>query len=454
MLFKTIKQAIRYFRLWCPFNLNIIICVIIIYLLYPFLETNSYDSNTTLQYLRLLRNYIIFFALIIITLSVIITIIAWLYYIVLKWKNKSVPEFEFYKSNINANNDYYFELKIPKAYRPFLGFVKAKFIYDDHFITNSFAITSVKYKKGISLKNEYLYGKFKLDLPNIKEYKLKGVYIYFEDIFRFISLPTYQTINGYFYKKPTNIETSEILLSPKQTTTSEIRINELRRSEGDYLHFKNYETGDDIRRIIWKLYAKNKNLIVRVPEILEPFASELKVQISFYNSLFNIGVESKYSAPMLDYYKVKIWGIINQLLKQDLKLNLQFEKDLQLICEPDNKDKIEHTITTYNWQDTLPLSNFYNDNKVSLIILSSATPAFEVKNILQISSHNTQFIYVKLSDTFKPNIAAHWLKWIFFSGTNSKSSRIHDSWIFSPIKRRLIKNEKEIEKLLKMFTKI
>ena len=55
-------------------------------------------------------------------------------------------------------------------------------------------------------------------------------------------------------------------IEPKSTKNDDVRTNQLRKISGEWLEYKKYEATDDIRRIVWKVFAKNKELIVRKQE--------------------------------------------------------------------------------------------------------------------------------------------------------------------------------------------
>ena len=79
------------------------------------------------------------------------------------------------------------------------------------------------------------------------------------------------------------------------------------------MNYKDFESGDDVRRIVWKIFAKNKELVVRIPEVINPYASHLHFFASFQNSM--IAADSNYAAGMLDYYKDIIFNTILQIEK-------------------------------------------------------------------------------------------------------------------------------------------
>src|SRR5262249_46351843 len=110
-------------------------------------------------------------------------------------------------------------------------------------------------------------------LPVIREYDVDKLVVYFEDIFQFFSFSASVRVDQSFFTKPRTSATPDETISPKKTEAESVRIQELRRVQGEFLNYKNFEDNDDVRRIVWKIYAKNGELVVRTQEIFDPFAS-------------------------------------------------------------------------------------------------------------------------------------------------------------------------------------
>ena len=85
-------------------------------------------------------------------------------------------------------------------------------------------------------------------------------------------MPVHQNMGGNFYQAPDTLPQASSEISPKQTNTMDVHIEQLRKVEGDLLHYKSFEAGDDVRRIVWKVFAKNRELVVRIPERMEPLS--------------------------------------------------------------------------------------------------------------------------------------------------------------------------------------
>src|SRR6185312_7478147 len=118
-----------------------------------------------------------------------------------------------------------------------------------------------------------------------------------------------------FFTHPLYNSTGPLNVQPKKTEETNMRIEEMRKVEGELLNYKNFENNDDIRRIVWKIYAKNKELVVRIPETNDPYASHIYFYASFYNAISN-DVYEEFNEVFLDNFKTAIWNIYDQLHRQ------------------------------------------------------------------------------------------------------------------------------------------
>src|SRR5690606_33123022 len=151
-----------------------------------------------------------------------------------------------------------------------LGFIKGRIFYDNLKMTDKFLLASNK-KKPPHFWREGVSGKSRLSLPDIKEYTIHGGFVYFEDMLQLFSFPVMQRVSGHFYQAHYKMSLEEKEAIPRKTEQTDIRIDQLRRVEGEFLNYKDFESGDDVRRVVWKLYAKYRELVVRIPEILDPY---------------------------------------------------------------------------------------------------------------------------------------------------------------------------------------
>lgn len=451
MKLKQLKNRIRIYAQWIPFTWNTLIFAIICWALFRFLHqpiTKENASDAQLPFVRLMGAFVAWLFIGLVLLSVLSSLVAWLHFLWLRQKNKSSLQVHFYTENKNDQKRQFLEASLPHSLRPILGFVKARLYYDDGQLTDKFALLSSKLRKK-SLLREAISGKSRIQLPDIKEYQIKGGIIFFEDLLNLISLPVRQQMGGNFYQAPDSIEQSADEVSPKQTNTMDIRIEQMRKVEGEYLNYKTFESGDDVRRIVWKVFAKNRELVVRIPERMEPYASHLNFYASFYNNIGGEALHSNYLAEMLNGYKQQVWSIYKALQQKEWQVKYLPDQEFHLSETLTEQERNERIISNSQWQKDLSTSQYFSTKKGTVLVVSSLSDPNDLARILDEADSSLQIFYVPLSQIFKQNVGLHWLANILFVPAPDRLSRLKSRWIFSPFRRQLLKNEKEIEKILR-----
>jgi hypothetical protein len=380
-----------------------------------------------------------------VTLSVLSTIICWAYYLWLKQKKNSHLKVTF--SNDQSQRALVLSSVLEKAFRPFLGFIKARLVYDNDELTDRFLLAGNKKSKG-KFWRDAVSGKSVLELPGIKEYSIKGGFVFFEDMLQLLSLPVRQTVSGHFYKSPELQKQTAQDAQPRKTDETEVRIEQMRRVDGDYFHYKDFEMGDDVRRIVWKLYAKNRELVVRTPEIFNPFASHIYFYASFYSTLNALQQENDFSAEMLSYYKQRVWTAFETLSKKEFEVKYIADQQLHLPEAENMIAQVQRTISCSAWHADISATDYFQPRYGAVICISSMNEVEDVRQLLDQCSADTVVYYVKLSNCFKSYAPLTWLMRLFIKPPNDRLKRLKSRWLFSTLRLPLLKREKKIEAIL------
>ncbi|MBS1777555.1 MAG: DUF58 domain-containing protein [Bacteroidetes bacterium] len=452
MTWKKLRKLVRYFSQYIPFTRYTFwygVAVFISFkLLYKPIPKNTDEPIVFQPFLKLMGKFVFIFFIALIAFSLLSTLIAWLYFL---WKTKgknSSLEIQFNNKQTSDKKLHpILNAALPDAFRPILGFVQGRLFYDDHELTDRFPLLS-KRKKGNG-KGKDIFGTNALQLADIKEYEVRGGFVFFEDMLHLISLPVKQATSTNFYQPPSLVEIEKRETFPKRTETTDVRINEMRRVEGDYLSYKDFETGDDIRRILWKVYAKNKNLVVRIPEQFEPYASHLYFYASFHANLKAQWLNNGYLQEMLNYYKSKVWTIYTQLSKKEWEIRYIPDQPLS-IPEQHNKDAFAaRIIANSNWQTAKNVNDYFHPKHGAVLVISSLTDPLDLKNLLDRCEPSTVVYFIKCTEVFADLVSLNWLKRLIFLPPKDRLSTLRATWIFSPMRLQIRKREKEIETLLK-----
>jgi hypothetical protein len=416
-------------------------------LLYQPTPQNTENTASYYPFVLLMAKLAGWFLLGLISLSVVSTIAGWLYFIWLNKQQRSSLQLQFTNENThNKKQKLFLNAQLKGVFRPILGFVKGRLFYDDYEMTDFFSLLSNK-RKEHSFLREAIAGKNRLQLPDIKEYELKGSFIFFQDMLHILSLAVAQPASGQFFQPPVFTQKEEAEVFPKQTENRDVRIEQMRRVEGEYLNYKDFESGDDVRRIVWKVYAKNRDLVVRVPEMYEPYASHLYFYASFFADVKTTWLQQDFLKEALNYYKNFVWTIYDTLARKEWEM--RFIPDQQFtINAPNEAEKTARIISNSLWQKEKSLSTYFNAKKGSVLCVSSFTNYDELCNVLEKCDAATVVYFIKCSNVFKQFAAWNLFKRLIFLPPTDRLQQVKTRWLFSPMRLQIQKREKALETLL------
>ena len=218
--------------------------------------------------------------------------------------------------------------------------------------------------------------------------------------------------------------------------------------EGEYLNYKDFEAGDDVRRIVWKVYAKNRELVVRIPELYEPYASHLYFYASFHAAVKSQWLGEGYMKEMLNYYKNNVWTILDTLSKKEWEMRYIPDQSFKVPEDLSKAEKNSRIISNSNWHKDTSLSQYYNVRHGAVLCISSMTDTEELRNVLEKCDASTMIYFVKCSQVFRHFVAWSWLKRLMFLPPKDRLNKLRARWVFSPIRYQVQKREKEIEDIL------
>lgn len=451
MNWTKIRWQIRYYAQYFPFTINTLLCAAMAFIAFRLLyqPMPEKDEVSPLRpFIILMGKIVIWFLVALVLVSVLSTVASWLYYLWLKRQKNIKLQVSFDTESKNGRrNKLYLNAILEGVRRPVLGFVKGRLFYDDHDMTDKFSLLSNK-RKERSLWRAAISGRSRMQLPDIKEYQLKGGFIFFEDMLHLFSLAVHQPVSGQFYQPPVLRREDDREVYPKRTETMDVRIDQMRRVEGEYLNYKDFEAGDDVRRIVWKVYARNRELVVRVPEMFEPYASHLYFYASFHAAVKAQWLGEGYLKEMLNYYKNNIWTVYDTLARKEWEMRYVPDQSFTVPEHLTPADRTARIISNSGWHTDRSLGQYFNARHGAVLCISSLTDIDELRNLLDQCDGSTVVYFVKLSKVFRHIVAWNWLKRAIFLPPQDRLNKLRTRWTFSPIRFQIQKREKEIEELL------
>ena len=445
MNFSLLRNRIRQGSFYVPFRFQIVLLTLVLFGAYYWLKKTSVLPETS--YTAIIDLFItvaMAFIAAVFVISFLTAILPWLFFLVNKKSGKVLIKVNTASKKNSITEKQKVSISINPIIRPPFGYIRMRLYYDED-ISPKFSLLNNQAKT--QFFSSSLNGIYNWPLPEIKEYKVNNTIIYFEDMFQFFSFAASLPAKDNFFTQPDNNATAEIKVQPKKTEDTNVRIEQIRKVEGEFLNYKNFENNDDVRRIVWKIYAKNKELVVRVPETNDPYASHVYFYASYYNAMGR-GLYSDFFPPFLNYYKTMVWNSYRQLSKQNVLIKYIPDQEVKTKFADDPLEKIKYIISTSEWQTQKDLQQYFKKEEASVLCISSLIEAKEVENILDRTGKDLVIIFVQLSNAFSKIQVKDWLQWVFIKPQDDGLDKMRLMWNISPLKKKITENENKIMVLL------
>lgn len=447
MSINGLRGKLKQLGFYIPVTFYFVVFVVVATLAYKILKGNLNDNGTAfVDIFLLLLKVAVWFGAIVISLSFVSVLISYLFFL---WKERKGVEFRIATALHNAelHKKQPVKIFIRPVLKPFCGFIKLRLQYDDVHFSHKFSLIEINTKKFFSTTIE---GTYHWDLPEIKEYQIHKAVLYFEDVFQFFSIAVDLPASNNFFTQPTAKNIEDLRVLPRKTEETTTRIEELRRVEGEYLNYKNFENNDDVRRIVWKIYAKNKELVVRIPEIMDPYASHVYLYTSFFTQ-FNVEGSGPIEIPFLNYLKVMAWTIYQSLVKRGFEVRYIADQDIAKGNKVDEQQWVKYSISTSKWHTEKDLRSYVKTNDASIVVISSLTPPEQVHELVEKHGNDIKFIFIKLTDSLKNQNLIDWVQWLFVQNQKNDLESHKRAWSFSSLRPKVLQNERRLEEIMEKY---
>jgi hypothetical protein len=390
------------------------------YLVYP------EASERTIEISNLLLKITMFALSAIILFSLLTTLIPYILYI----RSKGKPEVKFRYAD---HGSLICEIECRKFPFFFAGALKARIIFDNRYT----ASILLKRKKG-----RRMAGVKKLSPPDIKSYDPEAVTLFFQDCFRMFSMQKTFHFKASITVLPTSGQEHEITSRPIALSDDEIRTDTIRRKEGELLHFKQFESSDDVRRIVWAFYAKNKELIVRTTEMYSMYVSKLDFHASFCNGYADL-LKKNTGSEFLNNYKTAVWEAYRSAKTAG--------KDIYFIPDQKSKSAAKHghevsaQISGMEWHSN-KIHDYLKEAKVSICCISSLVPARDIEKAANFTFSSETFVVFVTLKSFLGKINLLDILALIFTVPEKKPGWL---FYFSRNGKTIANNEKAIRDILK-----
>lgn len=329
--------------------------------------------------------------------------------------------------------------------RPMLGTIHARLLFSGKRMSQKVVLDSNIRRPG-QLWRQAIRGNGKSLLHDRGIYDVEKIGVGFCDMLGLVSLPFTVPHIQQLYTLPRPQEEQTIKAFPNATEEQTHRIEIPKRVEGEYVNYKEFETGDNIQRIVWKIYAKSGQLVVRIPEIKDPYASHLYFYVSFYNNLST--VIGSFETELLNVYKDHARNLLEALQRNDYDVRIPNDQEVPHLAGKSEKKNELFQIAAASWQQQMNPVAFVNTSKAAFVCLSSLMASSEIEALLKNLPQAVPVVVVKLSEAIASPFQIT-LKDIFFKPEPQPADRLKRPWLISSLRRELVKNEKSLEQMLK-----
>ncbi|MDR0661309.1 MAG: DUF58 domain-containing protein [Prevotellaceae bacterium] len=430
-----------------PLRLNFFLLVALSLIGYSYiLSRQSTEVETSMFYaiLIVLLKLVLVFIIILVVCSFLLTLIPFSLFSHRARNNKSFLTISFETIEGKKQTRTIAHVKILRLSFPILSSVKLRFYYDGNRSTKAYFFAARGFSFLFAHKADL---ECDLDLFDIRSYTIDSVKVQFKDMFNLFSFSHCYKLDKQFYTFPKKEDIEVVQPTPTLARETNLRTEIVRRVEGELLFFKDFEPSDDIRRIIWKIYAKTKELVVRVPELRNPFTSEVGFFASYYNGLLSGITSSSEMGTFLNHYKNMVWSLYSELRsKSDISLKLLYDQEVH-VKPMDDVNEVQQIISSSEWQNSKDVSTVFRTDAVSILCLSALANKEDVENIVGKLNSSSVVVLCKFSETFDIKNKASYIRMLFMKPKNKNEDK--PLWTLSPLRAKLVKNEQELEEILK-----
>ncbi|HMN32026.1 MAG TPA: hypothetical protein PKA54_01495 [Chitinophagaceae bacterium] len=420
------------------------IYLLILFLSYTLIQNQMNETNSFIALTVLMAKTVLYFSIIIVLISFFSVLLSSLYFY-FQLKKFPAESVQITTQVEKGTKDILLlKTKLPFALKPILGTVSIKLFYD-HILSTEPMILASRIKKQFIPFRSGIEGSNELLLPYIKDYHFSKSLVIFEDMLHLFSIVIPSKINNEFVNFPKSLSIDVQDISPQKTEEENRRIDQIRKVEGELFNYKKFEDADDVRRIVWKIYAKNKELVVRKPETLNPFASHIYMYASFYNAL-HFESYPQHSLFMLNYFKNCVWTIYETIAKGEM--DIRYISDQTIHSNNQEIDKTKYEIALSGWHHNESIEEYFKPKIGSLLCIHSCTSYEGLEKIISSLNGDTKIFFVKLNRVFKSYFFASWIMNIFFKAPDDDFANIKSKWILHPLRRKMIHNEEKMISLL------
>ena len=430
----SLNRRYHYLALFWPFRWPFIFALSGSWFIYFLIRSSQVVTSYSGEVLMLAGK--IFFAFFILV-SLLLGLILLVFYLIFRFKKS--------KSDIAWNNNC---LEVTNLIQPLLGFVRIHLLKNDMVCSESILLLPSRQS------SIFFWGGTMVSPPLtqsdiIRNEIIDSLVIHFEDPFRFFSFSIRRPIHIERLRLPDADAEATTWMTIKHPDREEQHTDTQQPRPGDWFRLKSFESGDDVRRIVWHLYARHKELMVRQQDQHQPYGDTLRIFVSFQVAS-SLHLDSSLLLFFETYYKQRLYALIGGLLQEGLLVDwctesMQWEKG----------------ITSDSLAVFLANASLHNNNKTQGLPATDAPSIVfisTINDIKQISTFtslwpNTIIVHVDLQRALNPPSWFMRFKQLWVKPKYQTNTEIQYTWWRHPAKRSIVKHAESVTSKLAQSTK-
>jgi hypothetical protein len=280
------------------------------------------------------------------------------YYVIRRKRNQIL--FKFPSESCVQGEPFIVDAIVQRKMRLWFGVIKFRLVFFNYDSTDWYYLLENQHRKGqlFNSADRGAIGSFSLIFRHLGRFRTRYSVIKFEDPFGFFSLPIVEKeyhpvireMNFHIYSTPKSPVNGAAPYYVKKTNIPSVSEQKFKVAE-DFFDSKRYEPTDDSRRIMWKVYGRTRELLIRILDKDSVIDADVDVHILFYNPLYT--ADTTLFHDLFDQFINDIAGLLDVLMRQRaLTIHLftdcdevtQYEHDPNLTQEENLK---RHLVSGY-----------------------------------------------------------------------------------------------------------
>lgn len=432
---------IRYWSVYTIFRWQFIFLAVGMWAVYRWLQLNVKATGTD-EWLRIADWLKVLFwsTVLLMSFSVFTLLVSWVVFMLKLKRSKLKVNLKISEDRTPEAGVLPVEAIIENILRPILGTIEIRIVFPGWRISDRILLDENK-KTWLSPMNT-VAGRAELDLHHRGLHDVEEVQVVLTDMMKLICIPITLHSQNRLLTIPKKLKDENFEIFPTATEEQDVRINLPKRVQGEYLAYKDFESGDDIRRIVWKIYARSGELVVRMPETRDPYASHVYICMGFYNELIT-EFDDLAGRELLNIYKDSLRQVYDAVSKNNYSVRIVKDQEEMLDTGTSETSKDLFFMSTAEWQKEQLPSEVFAIPKAAVVCLSSATPIGEVENLFGKLPLHVPVLIFGLSNALGPALRFS-VRNIFFQEKKHALTEVRRSWWISPLRKNLKLNEEKI----------